>query len=68
MGQSWGRIALPPHLFTTRKIGKPEEENTSRKHGKKEPHLFSHCISFDHRGMQSLNDYKLLFFILRLQN
>ena len=28
---------------------------TSRKYGKKEPQSFSHCGSFDHPGMQSLN-------------
>ena len=40
---------------------------TSRKHGEKELQSFSHCGSFDHHGLQSLNDYKILFFILRLQ-
>ena len=30
--------------------------STSRKHGKKEPQLFSHCGSFDHPYMRSLND------------
>ena len=35
---------------------------------KKEPQSFSHCGSFDHHGLQSLNNYKILFFILRLQN
>ncbi len=39
---------------------------TSRKHGGKETQSFSHCGSFEHLGMQSLNDYKILFFILRL--
>ena len=28
---------------------------TSRKHCEKEPQLFSHCGSFDHHAMQSLN-------------
>ena len=35
---------------------------------KKEPQLFSHCVSFDHPDLQSHNDYKTLFFILRLRN
>ena len=29
---------------------------------KKEPKLFDHCGSFDHLDLQSLNDYKFLFF------
>ena len=41
---------------------------TSRNMAKKEPQLFSHCGSFDHLGMQPLNDYIILFSILRLQN
>ena len=35
---------------------------TSRKHGKKKLQLFSHCNSFDHLDLQSLNDYTILFF------
>ena len=35
---------------------------------KKELQSFSHCGSFDHPCMQSLNDYKISFFILRLRN
>jgi hypothetical protein len=35
--------------------------NTSRKHGKKELQSFSHCGSFDHPNMQSLNDIKFVF-------
>jgi hypothetical protein len=31
---------------------------TSRKHDRKEPQLFSHCGSFDHHDMQSLDDCK----------
>ena len=42
--------------------------HTSRKHGEKEPQSFSHCGSFDHHGLWSLNDYKNLFFDLRLHN
>ena len=34
---------------------------TSRKLGEKEPWSFSHYGSFDHLGLQSLNDYKILF-------
>ena len=45
-----------------------KKEIISRKHGKKEPQLFFHCGSFDHPDMQLLNDYKILFFILRLRN
>jgi hypothetical protein len=29
---------------------------TSRKHGHKEPQSFSHCGSFDHPDLQSLNN------------
>ena len=42
--------------------------HTSRKHGEKEPQLFFHCGSFDHPGLHSLNNYKISFFILWLQN
>ena len=38
----------------------------SRKHGKKEPQSFSHSGSFDHPGLQSLNNYKILFSIFLL--
>jgi len=34
---------------------------------KKEPQLFVHCGSFDHPNLQSQNDYKIFFFLLRLQ-
>ena len=34
---------------------------TSRKHGKKESRSFSHCGSFDHPDLQSLNNYKYVF-------
>ena len=44
-----------------------DDSCTSRKHGKKEPQSFSHCGSFDHPDVQSLNDHRLLFFILPLQ-
>ena len=36
---------------------------TSRKHGEKEPRLFSRCGSFDHHDLQSYNDYKFYFSI-----
>jgi len=36
--------------------------HTSRKHGKKEPQSFSHCGSFDHPDMQSLNDCIFFWF------
>jgi hypothetical protein len=39
--------------------------DTSRKHGRKEPQSFVHCL--DHHDMQSLNDYIFLFFVLRVQ-
>jgi hypothetical protein len=39
---------------------------TSRKHGKKERQTFVHCGSFDHLDLQSLNDCKFFFFVLRL--
>ena len=45
----------------------PQCHITSRKHGEKEVQSFSHCGSFDHHDLQSHNDYKNLFFILRLQ-
>ena len=35
--------------------------HTSRKHGKKEPQSFSHCGSFDHHAMQSLNNCRFVF-------
>ena len=38
-----------------------ENEFTSRKHYKKESQLFSHCDSFDHPNLQSLNNYKFFF-------
>ena len=41
---------------------------TRRKHGKREPQLFSNCDSFDHPDLQSSNDYKVLFVILRLHD
>ena len=34
---------------------------TSRKHGKKEPQSFSHCGSFNHHALQSLNNYRFVF-------
>ena len=40
---------------------------TSRKHGQKEPQSVSHCGSFDHRNLQSLNDCKKKNWVLRLQ-
>ena len=40
---------------------------TSRKHGKKEPQLFSHCDSFDHPDQQSVNDCKFVFFGLKTE-
>ena len=41
--------------------------NTSRKHGKKEPHTFSYCGSFDHPDLQSINECIFVFLVLRLQ-
>jgi hypothetical protein len=35
---------------------------TSRKHSKKEPQLLSHCDSFDHLDLQSLNECKIFIF------
>ena len=35
---------------------------TCRKHGKKEPQLFSHYGFFDHHDLQSLNDHIFVFF------
>ena len=35
--------------------------STSKKHGKKEPQSFSHCGSFDHPDLQSVNDCKSVF-------
>ena len=35
--------------------------STSKKVCKKEPQSFSHCGSFDHPDLQSLNDYKKIF-------
>ena len=52
---------LPP---PQKKIGKVQiwqEEITSRKYGKKELQLFSHCGSFDHPDLQSLNDFIFVF-------
>ena len=40
---------------------------TSRKHGKIESHSFSHCSSFDHHDMQSLNDYFFLVYQWKFQ-
>ena len=40
---------------------------TSREHGTKEPQLFSHCSSFDHPDLQSLNNNIFVFLVLRLQ-
>jgi hypothetical protein len=37
--------------------------NTSRKHYDKEPQSFSHCSSLDHLDLQSLNDYKFVFWV-----
>ena len=34
---------------------------TSRKHGEKEPQSFSHCGSFDHHALQSLNNCRFVF-------
>jgi hypothetical protein len=44
-----------PHLFNSRNLCK------------KEPQLLSHCDSFDQPDLQSLNNYKFFFFVLRLQ-
>ena len=33
----------------------------SRKHGEKEPQLFSHCGSFDHHALQLLNNCRFIF-------
>ena len=41
--------------------------NTSRKHCEKKLQSFSHCDSFDHHDMQSLNNCKFFFFVLRMQ-
>ena len=35
--------------------------HTSRKHGEKEPQFFSHCGSFDHHALQSLNNRRFVF-------
>jgi hypothetical protein len=35
--------------------------HTSRKHGKKEPQSFSHCIFFYQHDLQSLNECKFVF-------
>ena len=40
---------------------------TSNKFGEKTRSRFFHCGSFDYRGLQSLNDYKKLIFILQLK-
>jgi hypothetical protein len=37
-------------------------DTTSRKHGKTEPQLFSHCGSFDHPDLQSINEMQICFF------
>jgi hypothetical protein len=42
-------------------------QSTSRKHGKKEPQSFSHCGSFDHPNLQSLNDCRFSFLIYQLK-
>ena len=36
-------------------------KHTSRKYGKKEPQSFSHCGSFDHLDLQSLNNCIFVF-------
>ena len=46
----------------------PHNIVTSIKHGKKKPQSFFHCGSFDHPDLQSHDDYKNLFFILRFEN
>jgi hypothetical protein len=43
------------------------DTNTSRKHGKKEPQSFSHCGSFDHLDLQSLNECKFVFLVYQLK-
>jgi hypothetical protein len=43
------------------------DNNTSRKHCKKEPQLFFHCDFFDHSNLQLLNDCKFFFYVLWLQ-
>ena len=44
------------------KLGLVMEVDALVEHGKIEPQLFSHCDSFDHPDMQSLNDCIFVFF------
>ena len=44
-----------------------EDACTSRKPCQKESQSLSHCGSFDHPDLQSLNDYNFFCFVLRLQ-
>ena len=41
---------------------------TNRKHGEKEPQLFSQCGSFDHHALQSLNNWIFVFLDLPTGN
>ena len=37
------------------------DPSTSREHGEKEPHSLSHCGSFAHHALSSLNNYIIVF-------
>ena len=50
------------HTGATQRTAPLAATITSTKHGKKEPQSFSHCGSFDHPDLQSVNDCKFVFF------
>jgi hypothetical protein len=59
-----------PHQILPRTCPHPPcicTSHTSRKQCEKEPRSFSHCGSFDHPDMQSLNDCKFFIFVLRMK-
>ena len=68
--QSWNfdSWAMGNRSLNPLKHGHQGTHKTGRKHGEKKPQLFSHCGSFDQPGMQSLKEYKIVFFILRLES
>jgi hypothetical protein len=62
----WDNLIV--HTSVDRSVDDDANYITSGKHDKKkEPESFSHCSSFDHLDLQSLNDYIFVFFGLPVE-
>jgi hypothetical protein len=64
----WSQEIMVLRTFTTVDLFYFIACDTSRKHCKKEPQSFSHCSSFDHPDMHSLNDCIFFFFCFAAAN